>query len=95
VTVRGDVNGRTPNALEFRVGSQRVSIAGNPTFEPAGTSAADTRNGSDLEVTGTLVDGLLVASKVRLHKPGHASQGCDNAFDSSRAVISTIGIIRS
>jgi hypothetical protein len=67
VTVRGDVNGRTPNALEFRVGSQRVSIAGNPTFEPAGTSAADIRNGSDLEVTGTLVDGLLVASKVRLH----------------------------
>lgn len=67
VTVRGNVNGRTPNSVEFRVGSQRVSIAGSLVFEPAGMSAADIRNGNDLEVTGTLVDGLLVASKVRFH----------------------------
>lgn len=63
--VRGIVSERTASSVEFRVGSQRVSVAGNPQMIPASRTLADIRNGTDLEVTGTVANGLLTASRVR------------------------------
>ncbi|HTN50191.1 MAG TPA: DUF5666 domain-containing protein [Burkholderiaceae bacterium] len=65
-TVRGLVSGRTPpNAAEFLVGSQRVSVANNPQVIPGNKTLADIRNGTDLEVQGTIANGLLTATRVR------------------------------
>jgi hypothetical protein len=63
--VRGIVSERTPASAEFKVGSQRVSVAGNPQLIPASRTLADIRNGTDLEVTGTVANGLLTASRVK------------------------------
>jgi len=66
--VRGIVSGRSPpNALQFMVGSQRVSVAGNPQVQPANKSLADVVNGADVDVRGTLVSGVLIATRIQLH----------------------------
>jgi hypothetical protein len=66
VKLRGIVSDRSPaDAVEFRVGGQRVSVAGNPQVTPGNRSVADIRNGQDLEVTGTLANGLLTATRIR------------------------------
>lgn len=65
-SVRGIVSGRSnDSATEFRVGSQRVSVAGNPTVSPRSRTLGDIRNGTDLEVEGTIAAGLLTATRVR------------------------------
>jgi hypothetical protein len=51
--------------MEFLVGAQRVSVAGNPQVVPGNKSLKDIRNGTDLEVEGTIASGLLTATKVR------------------------------
>jgi hypothetical protein len=63
--MRGIVSERTSSSAEFKVGSQRVSVAGNPQLIPASMTLADIRNGTDLEVSGTIQNGLLTASRVR------------------------------
>ncbi|HTH07650.1 MAG TPA: DUF5666 domain-containing protein [Ilumatobacteraceae bacterium] len=66
-TVRGIVNGRTPaNATAFLVGSQRVNVAAGPTVLPASKSLADVVNGADVEVQGTLANGVLNATRIKL-----------------------------
>ena len=65
-SVRGLVSGRaSPTSPEFLVGSQRVSVAGNPQIVPGNRTLADIRNGTDLEVDGTIAGGLLTASRVK------------------------------
>jgi hypothetical protein len=64
-TVRGLVSGRTSTSPEFLVGSQRVSVAGNPQIIPGNRTLADIRNGTDLEVEGTIAGGVLSASRVK------------------------------
>jgi hypothetical protein len=65
-SIRGIVSGRaTPAANEFFVGSQRVSVAANPQVIPGNKTTADIRNGNDIEVEGTLANGLLTASRVK------------------------------
>lgn len=63
--VRGIVSERTSSTAEFKVGPQRVSAAGNPQLIPASKTLADIRNGTDLEVSGTVANGVLVASRIR------------------------------
>ncbi len=66
VSVRGLVSGRASSAvLEFLVGSQRVSVAGNPKVIPGSKTLADIKNGTDLEVDGTIAAGLLTATRVK------------------------------
>lgn len=66
-SVRGLVSGRTPpDATVFLVGSQRVDVAGSPRVVPANKSLADVVNGSDLEVEGTVADGVLKATRIKL-----------------------------
>jgi hypothetical protein len=66
VSVRGLVSGRaSAAALEFLVGSQRVSVAGNPKVIPGNKTLADIVNGTDLEVDGTIAAGLLTATRVK------------------------------
>jgi hypothetical protein len=65
-TVRGLVSGRSsPSTNEFLVGSQRVSVAGNPQVIPGNKSLADIANGTDLEVEGAIANGLLTATRVK------------------------------
>jgi hypothetical protein len=65
-SVRGIVSGRaTPTASEFLVGSQRVSVAAGPKVIPGSKSIADIRNGNELEVDGTLANGLLTATRIK------------------------------
>lgn len=65
-SVRGIVSGRSSDrSTEFRVGSQRVSVAGNPAVSPRSRTLGDIRNGTDLEVEGTIAAGLLTATRVR------------------------------
>ena len=65
-TVRGIVSGRSSStATEFLVGAQRVSVAGNPKVIPGNKTLADIRNGTDLEVDGTIANGLLTATRVK------------------------------
>jgi hypothetical protein len=65
-SVRGVVSGRADDTvMEFLVGAQRVSVAGNPQVVPGNKSLKDIRNGTDLEVEGTIASGLLTATKVR------------------------------
>ena len=63
--VRGIVSERMSSTGEFKVGSQRISVAGNPQLIPASKTLADIRNGADLEVSGTVENGVLAASRVR------------------------------
>jgi hypothetical protein len=62
--VRGIVSERSSSSSDFKVGSQRVRVA-DPQSIPAGRTLADIRNGTDLEVTGTVANGLLIASRFR------------------------------
>ena len=65
-SVRGIVSGRASDtATEFLVGSQRVSVAGSPQIVPGSKSLKDIRNGTDLEVEGTIASGLLTATRVK------------------------------
>jgi hypothetical protein len=65
-SVRGIVSGRASDtATEFFVGSQRVSVAGSPQIVPGSKSLKDIRNGTDLEVEGTIASGLLTATRVK------------------------------
>ncbi len=65
-SVRGLVSGRTPpDLLEFLVGSQRVSVAGTPQVVPGNRKIDEIVNGTDLEVEGTIANGLLTASRVK------------------------------
>jgi len=65
-SVRVLVSGRTPpNAMEFLVGSQRVSIAGDPQVIPGNRKLDEIVNGTDLEVDGTIANGLLTANRVK------------------------------
>ncbi len=65
-TVRGIVSGRASStATEFLVGAQRVSVAGDPKVIPGNKTLADIRNGTDLEVDGTIANGLLTATRVK------------------------------
>ena len=64
--VRGIVSGRDSSTdEEFLVGAQRVSVAGNPKVIPGNKTKADIRNGTDLEVEGTIANGLLTATRVK------------------------------
>lgn len=67
-SVRGIVSGRASSsdtATEFLVGSQRVSVAGSPQIVPGSKSLKDIRNGTDLEVEGTIANGVLKATRVK------------------------------
>ena len=65
-TVRGIVSDRSSSTdEEFLVAAQRVSIAGNPQVIPGNKTKADIRNGTDLEVEGTIANGLLTATRVK------------------------------
>lgn len=65
-TVRGIVSGRTPaGATEFMVGSQRVRVTGSPQIVPGNRTLADVVNGADVEVDGTLVSGVLDATRIK------------------------------
>ena len=65
-SVRGIVSGRASDAAtEFLVGSQRVSVAGSPQIVPGSKSLKDIKNGTDLEVEGTIASGLLTATRVK------------------------------
>ncbi len=65
-SVRGIVSGRASDtATEFLVGSQRVSVAGNPQIVPGSKSLKDIKNGTDLEVEGTIANGLLTATRLK------------------------------
>ena len=65
-SVRGRVGGRAPpNATAFMVGSQRVSVAGNPPVLTADKTLADVVNGADVEVDGTVSNGVLNATRIR------------------------------
>lgn len=65
-SVRGIVSGRASDtATEFLVGSQRVSVAGTPQIIPGSKTLKDIKNGSDLEVEGTIEKGLLTATRVK------------------------------
>ena len=65
-SVRGIVSRRTsPTDTEFLVGSQRVSVAGDPRLVPGNKTLADIKNGIDLEVDGTVTAGLLTAKRIR------------------------------
>ena len=65
-TVRGQVSERSgPDDLQFLVGTQRVSAAGNPQIIPANRTLANVVNGSDVEVEGTLANGVLNATRIR------------------------------
>jgi hypothetical protein len=64
--VRGLVSERdSPADNEFLVGSQRVSVSGSPQVIPGNRTLADIRNGTDLEVEGTIAAGLLTATRVK------------------------------
>jgi len=66
VSVRGIVSGwENETTTEFLVGSQRVSVAGNPQVIPGSKTLKDIKNGNDLEVEGTIAGGLLTATKVK------------------------------
>lgn len=64
-SVRGRVSERTPNTASFMVGSQRVSVAGHPKVLPANRSLEDVVNGVDVEVDGTVSNGVLNATRIR------------------------------
>ena len=65
-SVRGIVSRWTNNtAAEFLVGSQRVSVGGSPQVVPGSKSLKDIKNGTDLEVDGTIANGLLTAKRVK------------------------------
>jgi type II secretory pathway component GspD/PulD (secretin) len=65
-SVRGIVSERANDAvMEFLVGSQHVSVASSPQIIPANKTLADIKNGTDLEVEGTISAGLLTATKVK------------------------------
>jgi hypothetical protein len=67
-SARGLVSDRADDSdLEFLVGSQRVSVAGNPSVVPGNKSLKDIKNGIDLEVDGTIAAGLLTATRVKFH----------------------------
>ncbi len=64
--VRGIVSDRSSSTdEEFLVGAQRVSVAGDPKVIPGNKTLADIRNGTDLEVEGTIANGLLTATRVK------------------------------
>ncbi|MGZ8253345.1 MAG: DUF5666 domain-containing protein [Burkholderiaceae bacterium] len=66
-SVRGRVSGRTPpNATSFMVGSQRVSVTGNPRVLPANKSLTDVVNGADIKVDGTVSNGVLNATRIQI-----------------------------
>ena len=66
VSVRGIVSGRADDTvMEFLVGAQRVSVAGSPQIVPGSKSLKDIRNGTDLEVDGTIASGVLKATRVK------------------------------
>jgi len=65
-SVRGIVSERANDTeMKFLVGSQRVSVAGSPQVIPGNKTLADIKNGTDLEVEGTISSGLLTATKVK------------------------------
>jgi hypothetical protein len=65
-SAHGIVSDRADDSdLEFLVGSQRVSVAGNPMVVPGNKSLKDIKNGTDLEVEGTMSAGLLTATRVK------------------------------
>jgi hypothetical protein len=65
-SVRGIVSGRANDTVtEFLVGSQRVSVTGSPQVVPGSKSLKDIKNGTDLEVEGTIANGLLTATRVK------------------------------
>ncbi len=64
--ISGFVNGATP----FKVGGQTVSLSPSAAFRPAGTTAADLVDGLKVEVEGSVTNGVLLASKVKIKKNG-------------------------
>lgn len=68
--VEGVINGFTAADTFFNVGGQAVSLSASATFRPAGTSAADLVNGLKVEVEGSVTNGVLLATKVKIKKNG-------------------------
>ena len=68
--VEGVINGFTAADTIFNVGGQAVSLSASATFRPAGTSAADLVNGLKVEVEGSVTNGVLLATKVKIKKNG-------------------------
>lgn len=65
-SVRGLVSGRSPpDAASFMVGSQRVSVGGNPQVLPASKGLANVVNGVDIKVEGTVSNGVLNAARIQ------------------------------
>ena len=65
-SARGIVSGRASDTtVEFLVGAQRVSVAGNPQVIPSNKAVKDIKNGNDLEVDGTIANGLLTATRIK------------------------------
>ena len=68
--VEGVISGFSNDATPFKVGGQTVSLSASATFRPAGTIAADLVNGLKVEVEGSVTNGVLLASKVKIKKNG-------------------------
>ena len=68
--VEGVISGFINDATPFKVGGQTVSLSPSATFRPAGTSAADLVDGLKIEVEGSVTNGVLLASKVKIKKNG-------------------------
>jgi Domain of unknown function (DUF5666) len=65
-SARGIVSGRASDTtVEFLVGAQRVSVAGNPQVIPSNKAVKDIKNGNDLEIDGTIANGLLTATRIK------------------------------
>ncbi len=68
--VEGVISGFIDDATPFKVGGQTVSLSPSATFRPAGTSVADIVNGLKVEVEGSVTNGVLLATKVKIKRNG-------------------------
>ena len=68
--VEGTISGFTAGDPNFKVGGQSVTISDSTTFRPAGASVADLVDGLKVEAEGSVVGGVLLASKVKIKKNG-------------------------
>lgn len=65
-SVRGLVTRTPADATEFLVGGQRVSVAGQPQVVPGNRTLADVITGADVEAEGTIAEGVLHATRIKL-----------------------------
>ena len=68
--VEGVISGFINDATPFKVGGQTVSVSPSTTYRPAGTSVADLVDGLKVEAEGSVTNGVLLATKVKIKKNG-------------------------